>query len=358
MGEASFYQTIYTESIMACLILYSLFTFIFEEKESPFSLLRNILLLTSLLLVKQITIYFFAILLLIYIAREIQDHGLYFYSGKKNLTAIISMIIFPFILWFLWKNAVAIHAPAGQFDSSNFSLSNILAFLSGYGEEYQYITTQRYFTALFQTPVITKPFSVSYGPLLFILFLVVMGIARLEKDHEIRKKIYLLGIFETISCILYIGVMFISYLYGFHRDEAVNLACYDRYMGSALYPFILSIIILLVYIIYRNYQCNINILFAAVSTGCLLFLIPLSTLQYELLPGIFCENVGGIYESDSQNIINTTPEDSKVLVIRQGDTGSSINIIAYKALPRTLMMTSLALANLIMMEMFIHGIIP
>lgn len=334
MGEASFYQSIYTESIMACLFLYGLFVFAFEEHNTPFAVIRNTLYLSALLLVKQIAIYFFAILFLIYIAKQLLENKINFFKDKKNILYMLCMLTLPSFLWLLWQNAVAIHAPAGQFDSSNFSLTNILAFITGKGEEFQYITTQKYFTAIFTTPIINKPFPISYVPLVLILFILVIVIGKLEKDSVTRRNIYLLGIGCFINNILYIGVMFISYLYGFHRDEALNLACYDRYMCSVLYPFILSIIILLLYVLCSNYQVHINILLSSIILGCIVALIPFSTLQYELRPGIFCEDITEIYDGDCQNIINTTSEDASVLVIRQNDLGTSINILAYKTLPR------------------------
>lgn len=334
IGEASFYQSIYTETIMACVFLYGLYIFIFEDNNTSFTLIRNTLFLSALLLVKQIAIYFFMILIIIYIIKQIRNSGLVFFKIKKQWLYLFCMLLIPLTFWFLWQNAVTIHAPVGQFDSSHFNVKNIIAFVTGHGKEYQYTTAQNYISALLTTPLIKKPFTLSYVPLIIILFSLFMGFAHIERDVILKQKIRLLGISEAFSCILYIGVMFISYLYGFSQRESLALACYNRYMNTILYPFILSAIFILLYVLYRNYHINIITLLISIMLGCIVILIPFDTLKYELRPGIFCENITNIYQNDCLNILKNTPENAKILVIRQNDTSSSINIIAYNTLPR------------------------
>ena len=334
MGEASFYRTIYTETVLAALFLYGLYIFIFEKNDFMFSYFRNTLFLTSLLLVKQIAIYFFAILFFIYITKEFLEFGKNIYQNKKRLFCNLIMFGVPIILWKVWNTVVTTLAPTGQFSVSKFSLANIQTFINGNAQDYQYETLQRYVSALFKRSVIEKPISVSYIAIILILFGIIMLLGKLEKKMERRPLIYLLGIGLFFCSVSFIAVMGVTYLYGFTVQESLALACYSRYMSSIIYPFIISTILLFMYTLSQYTNLKNNCLFFISIIGITLILIPFSRLKYEMLPGIFCDNPAEIYQADAQRINENTPESAQILLVCQGDNGSGRNMLAYQVLPR------------------------
>lgn len=334
IGEAGFYRTIYTESVLVSIFIYAVYLFIKKEDNRNFSICCRILVLSGLLLSKQIAIYFFGVVLILYCVRTIWE----IYESKcwawRRYCVDVGCFLIPFVLWRVWEYCVQTYAPVGQFAPSKFAIENILNVIQGNGLEYQYVTMKLYFNVLVQYPLIKRPFPMTYISLIVILPIITLVFLRLCHNKCLKQKGLLLICTQTIACIGYIVVMLISYLFGFGEGEALILACYDRYMISLLYPIlILDIIYILLVIKERQkYESWIYVMCAAV--GLAIVFIPISRIEKDFLPGVCYDYIEDGFEKDSQNINENTEEHARVFVICQETNNATRDIIAYKCLPR------------------------
>lgn len=334
VGEASFYRTIYVETILTVLYVYGIFILISKETNYQFSFLNIILTISCLLLTKQIAIYFVFMLFLLYLTQNLFSKKITILKNKIFYLRTIVGFGFPLILWKFWGIAVSANAPAGQFNSSKFNIQRIILFLNGTGERYQYETLKSYLYSLLHVPIMSKPFSISYAGIIALLIIFFLFIYWLEKDFSHKKQLAIVFSVMLIGALGYIIIMLISYLYGFSVGESTALACYGRYMATMAYPILLIIVLYLLETLIRNHFLSSLQSISIILITLFVFIIPFSMIKNELLPGVYYNKYGSLFEDDSKIINNMTPENSRLIIISQGDNGSVRNIIAYKTNPR------------------------
>ena len=333
IGEASFYRSIYVETILASLFFYGSFCLSKEEENKTFQFINNLLLLTCLLLTKQIAIYFYAILILINV---VHDYNLKRQNqfNRKQIIYTLLQIGIPLILWRIWNIIATANAPIGQFDSTKFSIQNLLSLIQGNGASYQYKTMSLFFTAIVKTPIINKPFPISYVGIVFIFIIALIVFLLIEKEEVIKNQIGIVCVCQILGAIGYIGVMLISYLYGFSVEESLSLACYKRYMSTMICPLLLIFIYYLIKVTLCKLEIPSSVIIATTITGLYLVFIPFNSIKDELLPGFYYGSSGEVFYGDCKILNENTPADSRIFLICQGDIGGGRNVIAYETNPR------------------------
>lgn len=330
IGEAFYYRTIYTEGVMCAFIFLAVFSIFASVNNRIFYFLNMGFVLTAIVLTKQMGIYFYAFIVLCYFVMKIVRK-----ESLLQLSDFVVVIGVPTAVWLIWQIVTKVNAPVGQFDSSRFSIENILAIFNGSAPEYRYTTINTFLDAIINQPIISKPINISYLGILIIFPVLLIVCSKLSKIEETRIRILVVGGILEVAAIIYIPVMLVLYLFGFSQGEALGLASYKRYMGAMLYPMLLFIIVSILNVLLKEYSKHKIIIWIG-CIGSLFLLIPFSNLKIELTPGVFTENVSSLFHGDSQIIIQNTCEEDRIYFVCQGDSGSARNITAYLIAPRTI----------------------
>ncbi len=329
LGEASYYRTIYTEGILCVLFVYAVFSVMVSEKANVFSIANIAMALAAILLTKQMGLFFAAIVVVYYFITKFLKKEI-----KLCRWEILFTIATPFLLWGIWKIMVTLNAPFGQFDASKFSIGSILDIFTGKGLEYQYITIEAYWNAIFKTPLLYKPIGLSYTVILFLFAFLMFATMGLQTDIVAMRELLVITILLETGAIGYIFVMQVLYLFGFSEGEATGLASYARYMTTMLYPMLLIAAILLFTTLLSRWKRNSNVFIGVVVLLLLVTVIPVSFVKTNLLPGVFYDDPADLYKGDARIIMENTEENAKIYLICQGDNGSGRNMISYLAAPR------------------------
>lgn len=330
IGEAFYYRTIYTEGVLCTLLFLAVFSLFAPVNNRIFHILNIGFVLTAIVLTKQMGIYFYAFIVFGYfIIRLVRRERLFCVS---DLLAVIGL---PVVMWLCWQIVTKINTPKGQFDSSKFSIENIFAIFDGNAPEYYYATIDTFIEAIINRPIINWPVGVSYVGCLLIFPIVLAICIKLSKSVDSRQRTIVVGSILELAAVIYIPVMLVLYLFGFGKDEALGLACYDRYFITILYPMLLFLFISVLSILMQEHSKHMNKIWVA-GLICLLAFIPFSNLKVELTPGIFTDDVSSLFEGDAEIINQNTHEDASIFFICQGDNGSARNITAYLTSPRML----------------------
>ena len=330
IGEAFYYRTIYTEGVLCALVFLAVFSLFAPVNNRIFSMLNISFVLTAILLTKQMGIYFYAFIVLGYFVIKIVRREKLF-----RVLELLAVVGVPAVMWLCWQIVTKINTPIGQFDSSKFSIENILAIFDGNAPEYRYTTIDRFLDAIINVPIISRPINISYLWFVIIFPILLIICIKVSKLKENRIRILITGCILEVTAIVYVPVMLVLYLFGFSQGEALGLACYERYMRTMLYPMMLFLFFSILSIFLREYSNHKKKIWAIGVVG-LFILIPFSNLKEELIPGIFTDDVSSLFQGDSQIIVQNTSEEDSIYFICQGDNGSARNITAYLTAPRTL----------------------
>ena len=333
MGEASYYRTIYTEGVLCSLVFYAFFSLLEPFKSSCLNIFNLALTLVALVLTKQMGIYFCALVICGYILLKMVNG-----KFKKTILDIIIIAGIPLSCWSLWNTVTSKYVARGQFDSSRFSVDEIIALIQGNGQEYQYITIDNLFDAILKRPLLLKPIHLSYIAIVLIFVIIMFLYYRCNKESVSFKKYWVLNIGFVVAAIGYIFVMLILYFFGFSKVESMGLVCYERYMSAMLFPMVMISCIYLISIILQKSRCNSSVILAICTVGMLIGGVPRETFEENIVPGILCDNISDVFIGDATIINENTAEDDKVYVICQGDIGGNRNIIAYLSVPRRMNM--------------------
>ena len=330
IGEAFYYRTIYTEGVLCALILLALFSLIIPDNNHIFHILNIGFILTAIVLTKQMGIYFYAFIVLGYFVIKIVLEKRLF--RVLDLCAVVGL---PAIMWLCWQIVTKINTPIGQFDSSKFSIIEMLAIFEGKAPKYKYEIIDIFLDAVVNMPIIKCPLDISYVGCLLIFLIALVLCVKMCKSVSMRYRIIVVGTILELAAIIYMLVMLILYLFGFGKGEALILASYKRYMITMLYPMCMFLFISILSILLQIYLKHRSKIWLAGFMSLLIF-IPFSSLKVELMPGIFTDSEKSLFQGDAEIINQNTSEEDSIFFICQGDNGAARNITAYLTAPRML----------------------
>ncbi|MCR4754382.1 MAG: hypothetical protein K5868_02510 [Lachnospiraceae bacterium] len=377
LADGSMYRTIYAEGTMVILTVYTIICVLFPVNDKTSDLITYSVTISSLVLVKQIGILFAAISVLILAIIYIETRILLNRSGatkiikysdvSKDILVKMSVgILSAFIPWFIWNRVSKIHTTAGQFDSSRFSVAGIMDVIHGGGTPAQYQCINDYSHALFTWKLTWIPgtgYIVQTIVLLIALFSVFIykkrkaeqSVRKMDCDMGQERTIDLGAVSALIIALLltvigYGGIMQVLYLFGFSEDEMRVLACYTRYMNSMLgiwelvVTFVLFSTVLAIkvgcstdadgsntFLKSLNNKNTLTPRVCAMAIIIYVFLIGISGLKYEFMPGVFTTGSEGLFASDAKKIRDYTPEESSVYFVDTMGNDSATNIVRFLA---------------------------
>lgn len=293
------------------------------------NVLNLTLALVALVLTKQMGIYFCVLvicgyLLLKLIKGEIID----------SIGDILIIGGIPLGCNVIWSKVTSFYVERGQFDSSRFSVDELVALVKGQGQEYQYITIENMLDAIVNYPLMSKPVNLSYLAIVVLFIAITVIFYHCNKERFVAKEFWTLNLGFIAGAIGYIFVMLILYFFGFSEAESMGLICYERYMSAMLFPMVMIGCIYIVDIVIKKVRLSEGVLLAAITCGILVGGVSQDIFLENITPGILCDNITNVFIGDATIINDHTEEDDKIYIICQGDIGGDRNIIAYLSAPR------------------------
>lgn len=360
LNDGSMFRTIYAEGTMIVLTVFTVILSLFVCTKSRYDIIIYGLSVASLVLVKQIGILFASISILILVIRRIiicrgmnkstdediikETHSF----NSSNIGMIITGMASAIIPWFIWNRVTNYNTEAGQFDSSRFSISEMMSIMQGRGTQAQQQCIIDFTSSLF-TWKLTWITGMGYVALTIVMtiVLVVICITRMRINGSIYHNqdclwrrnmagagdkdeyVFAAMVALPITSIGYAIVMQVMYLFGFSEIEMAGLACYTRYMNSLMGMWgIVVIVIGISY--YSDYvkgclDYKIGILVSLI----LIMFIGISGFKYEFTPGMLTHNNEGAFIRDAENIDKYTDEGSSIYLISSYGNDSHSNIIRF-----------------------------
>ncbi len=372
LADGSMYRTIYAEGTMVILAVYTITCVLFWTDEQRYDLLSYALSMSSLVLVKQIGILFASISLLILVIRYIEARLALctreqsylkekINKGKRIYDLFFVGITSAFIPWVIWNRVSKVHTTTGQFDSSKFSLSWIMDVIQGRGKATQYQCIRDYLRALFTWKLTWIPGTGYILLALFMLLIMLFTYVYLKKrapqnngfsnnnsnlGRAVDVESMLAMIFAMpLTVVGYAVIMQVLYLFGFSEKEMQALACFTRYMNTMLGIWGLNAFIVLLSItsvtksndidnsegIIVNLSNRCGLLVFGVTIIVCMFIIGISGLKYEFIPGIFTTGSEGLFESDAERINRFTTPGSRIYFVDTIGNDSGTNIVRFLA---------------------------
>lgn len=240
--------TIYPDALNSLLFAYIMFELIQTDKYDCYSYLLICLLLTSLILIKQVNLAFYMMAIVFVIIKFIMNKQ----DKKVYIKILIFYIAIPMIIYKTWNLYINIHNyyVFRQFELDMPSILDALNTMTGkVTEEYKVTTFNNYISALFNKQLLN--FNITFFPICIIIGICLFFVI---KNNKSNKEAILTTSIYTIGVIGYAVMMCILYLTSFSEYEATNLASYERYMETYVY----FSIALLVYLIISFYLDKLN----------------------------------------------------------------------------------------------------
>lgn len=346
LSDARFYQTIYTDCLLALLLAYSLSSIVIEKKISGFGLIRLSTAFSFMLLTKQMGIAFWALsfaffLINIFIAhlgrirtmlRKVQIKKIL----PLALMILTTTILVPGLFLFSWNRHVDSYDLPKQFSLSSVQISELPGIRAGtIGEPYQRQAMNNFLDAFMTRELVSRPVTLSFWQLMIMAFIAILLIGKYGKGPFENKQVEWLGLITYLGSFGYSLAMLLLYTFCFDAYEGPRLASFDRYMNTYVFAAISIAIMLFIYLSglqekSRN-KTSIYHLGALLSVIWLVFLSPSDILN--LKPVRAPNSVTAAFTQDYDILhANTTPDD-KVYIISQQSDGYVTYNISYLLLP-------------------------
>ena len=150
---------------------------------------------------------------------------------KKEIKKLCMKIILIFLIVILFKNIWTLYLDFNNlnqaWDGSGFNLTNVINFISGKGESYQYQVTLDYFKAiLFKENYLIFNMGISQIVTLLFSLIIITIIYVITRDNKVLKTL----IISLILNFTYIIGLLVIYLFSFAKWEAEVLLAFERYV--------------------------------------------------------------------------------------------------------------------------------
>lgn len=224
--SAHLLNSIYVDWTLSIFAAYTLY-FIHSSESSIINDAIITILLTSLLMMKQIGIAFFALASVYLLYRRL--------SEKKQLKEIIKCliigIIIPALVFYSWKRYIIIQNVAlnSQFKIGSVFKTVYGLLINGNVEAWQKIAFGNFLKAIVSRPLFVHPFGISYFPFVLTTAILLLALTGFKRKTIELSVIYVCG------SIGYAAMMLLLYVSSFGEIEGPPLASFDRYMIAYLY---------------------------------------------------------------------------------------------------------------------------
>lgn len=354
-AQEPYFNTIYVDLPLGITVAVGFYAAIFSNLDRQDDRICLTLLLTSIILTKQIGIFFVLLILSILVFRLFFHYAAISYPHKTNNDKIlpantdfralnaIPFVVVPFLFALSWRLAIGNIAGNGQFSLSKLSLGSITAIFTGNGlEQWRIEGFWNLLEALQSRPLFgTAPLQASYLGAIIAFSVIVAALYLLFKKQEGlggRECLLIIGS-AVVGGALYALSLAVSYTFGFSEQETKALASWSRYARM----FVISISLLVTFATLRIIATSRQRRYRAASLASILFVFLL------ILPSANLNGLKAGFEPTSPRseaqaattIVQNTDSSSSILIISKDYKPGAVFFIGYYAYPRWVRETTL-----------------
>ena len=222
--------TIYPDALVG---LFSSFVFIYIYKTNKFDKKNCLLismLLSFLLMIKQISFAFYLVILFFTLFKIWK---LNMNVKNKIINFLLFFVVVPLVFYGSWKIYANTFAVGGQFSLNDISISNLLdIMLFDKGLDYQITTKYNFIDSLLNRPMLRLLHLTYLEFSLIILIFIFLVLKYISKENKYNIFSFLFSLF--VGIVGFAFTMFVLYLFSYGEYESVNLASFERYMETYL----------------------------------------------------------------------------------------------------------------------------
>lgn len=326
----SFYTTLFMDGFLSCLFSYTICSwFIYEGKEKSISVILGCIAIT---LTKSIGIVFAIVSIIIFLLDTIikrKEKSLL----KSNVKLVLLIILFTIVINSTWQFKIVNDQAQRKWDMGNINVENIVEILQGNGEYYQKTTIKNYLQELFEMQGSLTSRNMNAINLVAVLIGFGLLIVALLKDKEQRKRFITMSIVLILFWIAYIIVQLLVYLFIFTPEEAMILACLQRYLSTI--PF--AIILINIFFLEERYKnSDIKSIYIAITLIVIISFLPIQTINEIYIQNDKNKQDRISYRTRYEGILkykDVMEKDDKVYYISNFADGREIIIVRYEFLP-------------------------
>ena len=222
-------NSIYLDFILAAFSAYIIYIInSFENNITKYIFIT--ISLSSLLLMKQMGICYYAIIVFYLFIKNI-------INKEKDYKYLLLTIIIPLLMYMSWSILLKVNNVSGQFVIGNMKFYELINIFSNKDSYYFHIFS------IFINTIFTRPLMLKVP---FFVYTLLVSII----IYVLNKKYISLAITNFLGSLLYAILMMSLYMLSFNSYEAEMLASFDRYMLSYEY---FSLLLLFFQIIFKLY---------------------------------------------------------------------------------------------------------
>ena len=213
---------LYVEQTIALLFSFGLIYIIQSETKNRTDITIIGLIATALFLVKSSTTLFIAILLCPFLLNKNDEIKL----RIKKIIPIIVSVLFIKISWSIYLDINNLNS---AWDTYNLTINNLINFISGNGDKYQYVTLKNFLKALINNPLMGIRYGKIHIPFLYLFLITVafIGIVYAKTKEKELKELFIYIV--TMNMLFTLGLL-LMYVFIFSVWEAVTLSAFIRYI--------------------------------------------------------------------------------------------------------------------------------
>ncbi len=330
-----FYHSVYCDVVVGILFFYCAFVVYREDLSSKYTCLILTLGNTVLVLTKMSAVALLPMIMVLFLTQYVV------YKDRGNLVRKVLMLLptgaVPVLFWIWYNRFVDKYVPnigsTQSYDGMRLSaIADVFADPSKSSIPYIGKIRDHYIDALLHRDILIHG---SYIVVIIFCFIAFMIMANTVKEDRDKYRLLIAGTWSLVMGTAYAFLMYFLYATAFCEQEAVYLASYERYMNS----FVISIVFFVISAyfdsgIWREHKKDYYVLL-------LVFSMSLSFMHIDafdqLLPGNLTKDEEKIseYTVNASTILNNTPEDSIVFLVKRGDDGDYLWHMCYYCSPRT-----------------------
>ncbi|MBQ7889476.1 MAG: hypothetical protein IJ356_06925 [Erysipelotrichaceae bacterium] len=227
------FTTIYIDFILGLFSAYMLYLVVSTDgKLSYFNCINLGVSLTFLIMIKQMSIAFYAMsLFLLGGLILLKKHKT---TWKQGVLAFGMMIVLPLVISKSWEIYNLPFELGWQFKISELSISDFLNLVfNAVGEAWQVEALNNYLEAIVHRPLITAPFALTYWQLSACLTVAIFVVFMCFTKDKLKSAF--VSLTYVIGTIGYAVTMLMLYTYSFGSYEGPMLASFERYINTYIY---------------------------------------------------------------------------------------------------------------------------
>lgn len=229
MSDSAYvYNSIYVDWSLALYFAYMFYYISKSDFNTKSNIMLSSLILSCVLLMKQISIVFYLLSLsFIFIKTIILNKNR---SGFFVFQVLICAVFVPMVVFLLWKGLINRYGVVGQFSIDNINIKSFFDVIKGKSSiAWKNETYFNFLNAIKNRVVVTHPFKMTYFEYVVFICILLAAVCIVAKKNSVHVFLYLVG------SILYVLVLLVLYTLVFSIDEAPYLASFNRYVLTYLY---------------------------------------------------------------------------------------------------------------------------